>query len=45
MEQEVVDSISIETLRQMIIKRGAKLKKSKRWQYSPDKEFAKKNTQ
>lgn len=45
MEQEVVDSISIETLRQMIMKRGAKLKKSKRWQYSPDKEFAKKNKQ
>jgi len=39
-----VDAISIETLRQILIKRGAKLKKSKRWQYSPDKEFAKKTS-
>jgi transposase len=45
MEQGVVDSISIETLRQMIMERGAKLKKSKRWQYSPDKEFLKKSKQ
>ncbi|MFH1510745.1 MAG: helix-turn-helix domain-containing protein [Candidatus Woesearchaeota archaeon] len=40
---QVVVSISIETLRQIIIHAGAKLKRSKRWQYSPDKEFHKKN--
>lgn len=42
-DYEVVKSISIETLRQIIIKAGGKLKRSKRWQYSPDKEFHKKN--
>ncbi len=41
-DSKVVDSISIETLRQMLIKAGAKLTKSKRWQYSPDKNFLKK---
>lgn len=42
-ECKVVDSISIETVRQIIMKAGAKLKRSKRWQYSPDKDFVKKN--
>lgn len=45
MESKAVDSISIETVRQIIMKAGAKLKRSKRWQYSPDKEFHKKNLQ
>lgn len=38
----VVESISIETVRQIIMKAGGKLKRSKRWQYSPDKDFDKK---
>jgi hypothetical protein len=42
-DYRVVDSISIETLRQILMNAGAKLKRSKRWQYSPDKEFHKKN--
>lgn len=42
-DYNVVESMSIETLRQIIIKSGGKLKRSKRWQYSPDKEFHKKN--
>lgn len=42
-DYRVVDSISIETIRQILISAGAKLKRSKRWQYSPDKEFDKKN--
>lgn len=42
-EQKIVNSISIEMVRQILIKAGGKLKKSKRWQYSPDKEFVKKN--
>lgn len=41
-DHKVVDSISIEAVRQIIIKSGARLKRSKRWQYSPDKEFLKK---
>lgn len=44
-EYKVVESIGIETLRQILMKAGAKLKRSKRWQYSPDKEFHKKNLQ
>lgn len=44
-DYNVVDSISIETVRQIIMKAGGKLKRSKRWQYSPDKEFHKKNLQ
>lgn len=44
-ENKIVESISIETLRQIIMKSGAKLQRSKRWQYSPDKEFDKKNLQ
>lgn len=43
MDYNVIDSISIESLRQIIIQAGGKLKRSKRWQYSPDKEFDKKN--
>lgn len=42
-DYKVVDSISIEKLRQILMESGAKLKRSKRWQYSPDKEFHKKN--
>lgn len=40
---KVVDSISIEKTRQILTEAGAKLKRSKRWQYSPDKDFDKKN--
>lgn len=43
MDCRVVESISIETLRQILDKAGARLKRSKRWQYSPDKDFVKKN--
>lgn len=42
-ETNVVKSISIESVRQILNKSGAKLEKSKRWQYSPDKNFFKKN--
>jgi transposase len=41
----VVESISIEKVRQILDDAGARLKRSKRWQYSPDKEFDKKNLQ
>ncbi len=44
-DYEVVDSISIEKLRQILMESGAKLERSKRWQYSPDKDFHKKNLQ
>ena len=44
-DYKVVESISIETLRQILMKAGAKLERSKRWQYSPDKDFHKKNLQ
>jgi len=44
-EYKVVDYISIEKVRQILDEAGARLKKSKRWQYSPDKEFDKKNKQ
>ena len=43
MDYKVIESISIETIRQILMKAGAKLKRSKRWQYSPDKDFDKKN--
>ena len=42
-DYKVIESISIETIRQIVIEAGAKLERSKRWQYSPDKEFHKKN--
>ena len=42
-DHKIVDSISIETVRTILDKAGAKLKRSKRWQYSPDKDFSKKN--
>jgi transposase len=45
MDYKVVDSISIEKLRQILMQAGAKLERSKRWQYSPDKDFHKKNLQ
>lgn len=41
-DYKVVDSISIEKVRQIIDNAGARLKRSKRWQYSPDSEFDKK---
>ena len=44
-EYKVVESICIESLRQILMKAGAKLERSKRWQYSPDKDFHKKNLQ
>jgi hypothetical protein len=44
-DYKVVDSISIEKLRQILMGAGAKLERSKRWQYSPDKDFHKKNLQ
>jgi hypothetical protein len=44
-DYKVVDSISIEKVRQILDEAGARLKRSKRWQYSPDKEFSKKNLQ
>ncbi len=43
-EYKVVDSISIERVRQILDGAGARLKRSKRWQYSPDKEFEKKSS-
>ena len=42
-ENEIVDSISIESIRQLLKSEGVKLKKSKRRQYSNDPDFAKKN--
>lgn len=42
-ENGIVDSISIESIRQILKSEGMKIKKSKRFQYSNDKEFAKKN--
>jgi len=41
-KSKVVNSISIEKLRQIIIAAGRKLRRSKRWQYSPDKNFGEK---
>ena len=45
MDYKVVESISIEKVRQILDHAGAKLKRSKRWQYSPDKDLHKKNLQ
>lgn len=42
-ENEIVNSISIESIRQLLKSEGIKLKKSKRRQYSNDPDFAKKN--
>ena len=44
-DYKVIDSISIERLRQILDEAGARLKRSKRWQYSPDKDFDKKKLQ
>ena len=44
-DYKIVDSISIERLRQILDGAGARLKRSKRWQYSPDKDFDKKKLQ
>jgi len=43
MSQGIVDSICIETIRCLLKKEGMKLRKSKRFQYSNDPLFAKKN--
>ena len=42
-EKQVVDSISIESIRQLLKSEGIKLLKSKRRQYSNDPDFSKKN--
>ena len=42
-EEEIVDSISIESIRQIMKAEGIRIKKSKRRQYSNDPEFDKKN--
>jgi len=42
-EKGIVDSISIESIRQILKSESMKIKKSKRFQYSNDPEFAKKN--
>ncbi len=44
-DYNIVDSISIEKVRQILDEAGARLKRSKRWQYSPDPDFDKKNWQ
>jgi hypothetical protein len=44
-ETKIVESISIESVRQILNNSGAKLEKSKRWQYSPDKDFLKNDKQ
>ena len=44
-DYKVVESISIEKVRQILDEAGARLKRSKRWQYSPDKYLHKKNLQ
>ena len=42
-KNEIVDSISIESIRQLLKSEGMKIRKSKHFQYSNDPEFAKKN--
>jgi len=44
-KNKVVESISIEKVRQILLQAGAKLNQSKRWQYSPDKNFLRKRGQ
>lgn len=43
-ERGMVKSISAESLRQILLSAKVKLERSKRWQYSPDPEFDKKNS-
>lgn len=43
LKNKVVESISLEKVRQILLQAGAKLERSKRWQYSPDKNFLQKN--
>ena len=43
-ENKIVDQISIETLRQILRKGNKKYKKSRKWLYSNDPNFAKKNS-
>lgn len=44
-ENKIVESICVEKVRQILDEAGARLKRSKRWQYSPDPDFDKKNLQ
>lgn len=44
-DSKVVDSISQDTVKRILKNAGAKLERSKRWQYSPDKNFLKKRMQ
>ncbi len=44
-ENKFVDSISIETLRQIVKHGNKKYKKSRKWLYSNDPDFAKKNSE
>jgi hypothetical protein len=44
-EKRVADSIGYETVRRILLNAGAKLNQSKRWQYSPDKNFLRKKEQ
>lgn len=43
-EQKIVDTISIESIRRLLKRERMKLRKSKRFQYSNDPDFAKKNS-
>lgn len=43
LNESIVESISIESVRRLLISEGMRIKKSKRFQYSNDKEFDKKN--
>ena len=45
MKNKIVESISIEKIRQILLHAGAKLNRSKRWQYSPDKNFLRRREQ
>ena len=42
-ENKIVEKISIETIRTIMRKENIKYKKSRKWQYSNDPNFAKKN--
>lgn len=44
LERGVVKSISAESLRQILLSAKVRLERSKRWQYSPDKDLSKKNS-
>ena len=44
LNESIVKSISIESIRRLMKSEGMRIKKSKRFQYSNDKEFDKKNS-